>query len=132
MEDWRMISKKEKVELRTQLLGREKQLLKEVQSVEESLAFLEQSRPAELAEESQEAAAAITLKALDDRERQELDSIKRALVKLDNDTYGICEKCMTAIPVVRLSAFPSTALCIACEKARESELGGFDRKGVAS
>lgn len=114
-----MISKKEKRELRTQLLGREELLLKEVQSVEESLAFLEQSRPAEFSEESQEAAAALTLKALDDRERQELDGIKRALVKLENDTYGICEECMTAIPLARLSAFPSTAFCIACEKARE-------------
>ena len=127
-----MISKKEKAELRTQLLDRNNQLLKEVQSVEESLAFLEQSRPAEFSEEGQEEAAALTLKTLDDRERQELDGIKRALVKLDNDTYGICEKCMTAIPVARLSAAPSTAFCIACETARESELGGFDRKGVAS
>ena len=127
-----MISKKEKAALRTQLLDRNDQLLKEVQSVEESLAFLEQSRPAEFAEESQEEAAALTLKTLDDRERQELEGIKRALVKLDNDTYGICEKCMTAIPVARLSASPSAAFCIACEKARESELGGFDRKEVAS
>ncbi len=125
-----MISKKEKTELRTQLLDRNNQLLREVQSVEESLAFLEQSRPAEFAEESQEEAAALTLKTLDDRERQELEGIKRALVKLDNDTYGICEKCMAAIPVARLSASPSAAFCIACEKARESELGGFDRKEV--
>ena len=114
-----MISKKEKTELRTQLLERNKQLLKEVQKVEESLAFLEQSRPAEFSEESQEETAALTLKILDDRERQELDGIERALVKLDNDTYGICETCLTAIPVARLSASPSTAFCIVCEKARE-------------
>ncbi len=125
-----MISKKEKAELRTQLLDRNSQLLREVQSVEESLAFLEQSRPAEFSEESQEEAAALTLKTLDDRERQELDSVKRALVKLDNDTYGICEKCRAAIPVARLTASPSAAFCIACEKARESEPGGFDRKEV--
>ncbi len=115
-----MISKQEKAELRTQLLDRKKQLSKEVQSVEESLAFLEQSRPADFMEESQEEAAAMTLKILDDRERQELDGIMRALVKLDNDIYGICEKCVTAIPLARLSALPTTGLCIACEESRAS------------
>ncbi len=88
--------------------------------MEESLTFLAQSRPAEFSEESQEEAAALTLKTLDDRERQELDGIERALVKLDNDTYGICERCMTAIPLARLSVLPTTGLCIACEEARES------------
>lgn len=120
MEALLVISKQEKAALRTQLLDRQKQLSKEVQSVEESLEFLEQSRPAEFLEESQEEAAAMTLKILDDRERQELDGIMRALVKLDNDTYGICEKCVTAIPLARLSALPTTELCIACEEARES------------
>lgn len=120
MEDRLVISKKEKAELRTQLLDRKERLSKEVQSVEESLEFLEQSRPAELLEESQEEAAAMTLKVLDDRERQELDGIMRALVKLDNDTYGICEKCVSAIPLARLSAVPTTEFCISCEEARES------------
>jgi RNA polymerase-binding transcription factor DksA len=41
-------------------------------------------------------------------------------VKLDNDTYGICEKCVSAIPLARLSAVPTTEFCIACEEARES------------
>ena len=40
--------------------------------------------------------------------------VARALQKLDEGTYGVCDDCGTAIAPKRLAAMPESALCIAC------------------
>jgi DnaK suppressor protein len=47
--------------------------------------------------------------------RAAVEEIDRALAKLDNGTYGRCEKCGTEIPEARLEALPHAALCVACK-----------------
>ena len=44
--------------------------------------------------------------------RAELDEVERALVKLDEGTYGACETCGEAIPPARLEAMPAARFCI--------------------
>lgn len=46
--------------------------------------------------------------------RSTLQEITRALQKLDDGTYGICERCGKLIAPDRLEAMPATALCISC------------------
>ncbi|MDQ6816530.1 MAG: TraR/DksA C4-type zinc finger protein [Actinomycetota bacterium] len=41
---------------------------------------------------------------------------ERALSKLDEGTYGICDACGEPIPPVRLQALPESVLCLACAK----------------
>lgn len=43
-----------------------------------------------------------------------LSSVRRALEKLEDGTYGICDRCGGSIPEERLEARPSSALCISC------------------
>jgi DnaK suppressor protein len=43
-----------------------------------------------------------------------LDRIDRALAKLDEGTYGVCDGCGGPIPEKRLEAMPDSALCVAC------------------
>ncbi len=43
-----------------------------------------------------------------------LADVERALVKLDEGTYGFCDRCHTPIPEVRLEARPWSALCVSC------------------
>lgn len=40
--------------------------------------------------------------------------IDRALVKLDEGSYGRCDRCDSTIPSERLEARPATALCVEC------------------
>ena len=40
--------------------------------------------------------------------------VRRAIAKLDEGTYGICDRCGTTIPDERLDARPSSVLCIRC------------------
>ena len=53
-------------------------------------------------------------------EAKELRQIERALVKIKNGTYGVCEGCQTKIPVARLNALPYSTLCVKCQQEMES------------
>ena len=44
--------------------------------------------------------------------RDQLDAVEQALVKLDEGTYGLCERCQKPIPAARLEAVPASRFCI--------------------
>jgi DnaK suppressor protein len=46
-----------------------------------------------------------------------LKDVERALEKLDDGTYGLCDRCGTVIPAARLEARPSSVLCAPCSAA---------------
>ncbi len=59
-------------------------------------------------------------------ESRELTQIERALARLKQGTYGLCEICQKKIPVARLNALPFTTTCVPCQ--REIEMyGDYDR-----
>jgi len=61
-----------------------------------------------------------------DRESKLIKKIKKTLARIDNDTFGICEKCGDDIAIERLKARPVTTQCIECktkEEALEKALG---------
>lgn len=43
-----------------------------------------------------------------------LAGVRRALDKLDDATYGVCDRCGSAIPEDRLQARPSSVRCVTC------------------
>src|SRR5262249_58713881 len=45
-------------------------------------------------------------------ESRELNQIERALARLKQGTYGVCEGCQKKIPVARLNALPVSTTCI--------------------
>jgi DnaK suppressor protein len=55
-----------------------------------------------------------------DRERQLAGKIRKALLRIENGTFGICEKCEEEISVKRLEARPVTTQCIACKTKEET------------
>jgi DnaK suppressor protein len=44
--------------------------------------------------------------------REQMSEIERALKKLDDGTYGVCERCGGPIGEARLEAMPATRFCI--------------------
>lgn len=44
--------------------------------------------------------------------------VVRALEKLDEGTYGMCDRCGALIPEERLDARPWSVLCVRCASAR--------------
>lgn len=53
------------------------------------------------------------------REKNLLDKIQKALDRIDNGTFGICEECDEPISIKRLEARPETTLCIRCKEEQE-------------
>ena len=53
---------------------------------------------------------------------EQLDAMRtdvlRALEKLDDGTYGVCDRCGALIPEERLEARPWSARCVRCASAR--------------
>lgn len=115
------IDKKQYSEFRKFLEDRKNTLLQHIENVGAELNYLDQSRPPELSEEAQEEAAAISLKALDERERQELEDILLAIEKLDNKTYGTCDNCEEPIAMARIKYLPSVRYCISCQTKMEEK-----------
>jgi DnaK suppressor protein len=50
---------------------------------------------------------------------ERINQVERALERLDEGSYGWCERCGNAIPVERLAAFPSATLCVSCKQLEE-------------
>jgi RNA polymerase-binding protein DksA len=50
---------------------------------------------------------------------ERINQVERALERLDEGSYGWCERCGSAIPVERLAAFPSATLCVRCKQLEE-------------
>ncbi|MDH4468807.1 MAG: TraR/DksA family transcriptional regulator [Bacteriovoracaceae bacterium] len=53
------------------------------------------------------------------RENFYLKKIKKALMKIDHNEYGICEECGENISFARLTARPTSEMCINCKEESE-------------
>jgi len=54
-------------------------------------------------------------------EARELNQVERALLRLKQGTYGLCEACSCKIPVARLNVLPYSTLCIKCQREAEND-----------
>jgi RNA polymerase-binding protein DksA len=52
-------------------------------------------------------------------EREKLAQIDRALARISDGTYGICESCGNPIGKMRAMAFPRATLCMTCKQREE-------------
>ena len=57
---------------------------------------------------------------LEENARVSLNEVNAALGRIEAGTYGVCDRCSAEIPVGRLEAHPTAAMCIACKEAEES------------
>lgn len=56
-----------------------------------------------------------------DREKFYLSKIDKALKRIDDGTFGMCDACDEEISIKRLEARPVTTLCIRCKEEQEME-----------
>ena len=52
-------------------------------------------------------------------QRELLEQTNRALERMSDGTYGLCESCGEAIGKMRLMAFPRATLCMDCKRREE-------------
>jgi DnaK suppressor protein len=61
-----------------------------------------------------------------ERERNLITKIREALEKIEEGTFGICERCGEPISEKRLEARPVTTLCIKCKQEQED----LEKRGI--
>jgi DnaK suppressor protein len=64
-------------------------------------------------------------------EARELSQIERALARMKQGIYGVCEHCQCKIPVARLNALPYSTTCIDCQREMEHYPGWAGGRGGA-
>jgi DnaK suppressor protein len=57
--------------------------------------------------------------ALTQNARELLERSERALARMGEGTYGVCESCGKPIGKARLQAFPRATLCVSCKQREE-------------
>jgi DnaK suppressor protein len=56
-------------------------------------------------------------------EARELTQIDKALARITQGSYGLCEFCQAKIPVARLNALPYSTTCVDCQREMETYPG---------
>lgn len=63
-------------------------------------------------------------------ESRELLRVEKALQRMEEGQYGICEGCGCSIPLARLTALPYATLCIKCQREAELEDRDDDARDI--
>jgi RNA polymerase-binding protein DksA len=105
-------------------------LLDERERVRGALDYLHQENPGSIEDETGEETAfdnhigdtaTVTYDremdyTLEDNSEAVLAAIDKALAKIENGSYGVCERCGKQIDPARLEALPYAELCIDCKR----------------
>lgn len=89
-------------------------------TMEEESNFDTDDLPDEIDQASSEYAQSMTFR-LRDREKFLLKKIDKALARIEEGSFGTCERCEEPINLKRLEARPVTTLCIRCKEEQEKK-----------
>jgi DnaK suppressor protein len=95
-------------------------LAKARKTMEEESNFDTDDLPDEIDQASSEYAQSMAFRLLD-REKLLLAKINKALQRITEGNFGLCERCEEPISVKRLEARPVTTLCIRCKEEQEKK-----------
>lgn len=80
---------------------------------------LDQGGISDIADEASASSERQLLSSLSINDSLILSQIESALEKIENGTYGTCEKCGKPIPLGRLEVLPYATHCVPCKEAEE-------------
>ena len=103
-----------------ELLARREQLANDLRVATAELLEDEPGYSDSIDQASAETARNLTLK-IKNRERDDLWQIDDALKRIEDGTFGECERCGDDISEARMRARPSAILCIQCQSEAEME-----------
>jgi DnaK suppressor protein len=89
-------------------------------TMEEESNFDTDDLPDEIDQASSEYAQSMAFR-LRDREKFLLKKIEKALARIEDGSFGMCERCEEPISMKRLEARPVTTLCIRCKEEQEKK-----------
>lgn len=125
------LSKKDLAEFRRLLEDERVRLLEELEAMEEHTPEVEDQVGMDIGggyDEDLADVASSTFErekglALESSVQQMLAQVEEALGRIDEGTYGICQRCGDPIDVARLRVLPFATLCIRCKELEEKSNG---------
>ena len=119
------MNKKDLKRFKTMLEESKRQLLASAKkTLSEESSFDTNELPDEIDQASSEYQQSMVFR-LRDREKFLLKKIDKALQRIEDGTFGVCERCDEEISVKRLEARPVTTLCIRCKEEQEKKEKSF-------
>ncbi len=116
---------KEKLEkYRKLLLDRQREILSNAGASTEDIDQLQATPAADWVDRVSVDSAVSSMIARESGISRELEEIRVALQKINEGTYGICERCGKAINEERLEAIPTARLCRDCQQEEERNASG--------
>jgi DnaK suppressor protein len=104
---------------RDQLEAKREEIIKRAQqTLDEDMALDANDLPDEMDLASSEYLQSFQFR-LRGREKVFLDKIQKAIEKIEQGTFGVCDDCGEKISIKRLEARPETTLCIRCKEDQE-------------
>jgi RNA polymerase-binding transcription factor DksA len=104
-------------DMKCQLLGEQKRLQNLLNNTQ---AHLHRQEPlsADFAEQAVEVENDEVVAALDQGAQIELSQVNKALLRIEDGSFGTCVVCDKAIKTARLNAIPHTPFCIECASSK--------------
>jgi DnaK suppressor protein len=119
------LNKKDLKKFKAMLEESKRQLLASAKkTLTEEASFDTDDLPDEIDQASSEYTQSMIFR-LRDREKFLMAKIDKALARVENGTFGICERCEEEISLKRLEARPVTTLCIRCKEEQEQKEKSF-------
>ncbi len=114
------MEKKDLIFFKNLLNDRLQELLSHADSTVTGMAQQKENFPDPTDRASHEANRSFELR-IRDREYKLIKKIKKTLIRIENNSFGICEICEEEISLKRLKARPVTTQCIECKKREEDK-----------
>lgn len=114
-----MLTEEKKEYFKDLLIQKLDGLIAEINKTMSSFSGFRDEPPDFLDQASIESDADFSLR-LKERESKLMRKIRKALERLDEGNFGVCEKCGREISEDRLKARPMAVLCIKCKKKQEA------------
>jgi DnaK suppressor protein len=113
------LGKKEMEPYRQMLLDLKQRLIKEVMLNQEASNESNDGDVLDLADQASDSYDKDLANSLSEAERARLQAVEKALQRVNEGRYGLCEDCGKPIPLARLKVLPFAKLCVACQQAEE-------------
>lgn len=113
------MNKADKKKIKEKLLAEREQLYTKLNGNDLSVDDAETPDPVDLAVRNY---SKNVMLAVSENESRQLALINEALVRLDDDEYGVCQNCEKEVSPKRLDAVPWARYCLSCQELVEQGL----------
>ncbi len=114
-----MLNQQELEQYKVQLLEERRKILNNIEKLVKESNELGKDGTPDIGDEASELSSRQLLLSLNEADRAKLLEIDRALERIEEGTYGICEECGEPISPQRLKVKPTAIYCVECKSRLE-------------